>query len=134
MRGLTPQARQRISKFIERGTIAKKVKKLMGYKCLVCKALENEPLSFQKNNGELYIETHHVEPVSNLKKGALSLSNLLTLCANHHRQMHYGKVERIDNEENEYFLFNIDGKEIKIEKINIENLMKQNSKQENIEG
>ena len=121
MSGLTPKVKQRISNFIERGTIAFKVKKLMEYKCLICKALkvEDEFSSFQKNDGKRYVETHHVEPVSNLKTGALGLSNLLTVCANHHRQLHYGKVERLDNDENEYFLFKIDDKELKVDKIKI---------------
>ncbi len=71
------------------------------------------PINFMKTNNIPYIETHHVNEVSNLEKGSLGISNLITLCANHHRQMHYGNV-LLRESENTHFLFNIDGKEIKI--------------------
>ena len=52
------------------------------------------------------------------KQGSLSIANLLTVCANHHRQMHYGKVEIIEDR-NECFIFKFDGKILKINKIKI---------------
>ncbi|AMM52443.1 hypothetical protein TH61_16335 [Rufibacter sp. DG15C] len=114
----TPEVRQRIASFIERGAISSKVKKLTGYKCLICDSLKENPYSFKKPNGDFYIETHHVEQVSTLNKGVLGINNLITVCANHHRQLHYGDsllVERTATS----FKFKIDGKTIKIDAIKI---------------
>ena len=48
----------------------------------------NNP-GFQSINGYIYLETHHVVPLS--EKGADDESNIVALCANDHRQAHYGK-------------------------------------------
>jgi|GEM_PF-2562336 len=111
-----PEVKERVSRYIERGTIAQKYKKEMGFKCQVCEAMGLHPYSFKKPNGDYYIETHHVIPVSALKAGSLSTSNLITVCANHHRQIHYGNVELIGNTD-EYFVYTFDGKNIKINKL-----------------
>ena len=116
MQNKPPEIKQRISSFIERGAISNKVKKLTNYKCLICEAIGENPYSFKKTNGINYIETHHVEPVSTLKKGVLGIGNLITVCANHHRQMHYGNAELIRENET-VFEFKIDGKQIIIKKI-----------------
>lgn len=118
MKNQPPETKQRISSYIERGSIANKVKEITGYKCLVCEALGESPFSFFKKNGKYYVETHHVEQVSTLKKGVLSVSNLMTVCANHHRQLHYGQSEIISQTE-KYFTFKIDKKTIRVPKINI---------------
>lgn len=116
MKAQKPEIKERISNFIERGAISKKVKKLNNYRCSLCEALGNLTNSFIKQNDEFYIETHHVEPVSKIKMGVLSITNLITVCANHHRQLHYGKVELIENSE-KHFVFIIDGKKIFIDKL-----------------
>lgn len=113
-----PEIKQRISSYIERGAISNKVKKLNKFRCSVCEAIGNSTNSFIKPNGDMYIETHHVEPVSTAIAGVLSINNLMTVCANHHRQMHYGKVELIENTD-EHFCFIIDDKKINIKKISI---------------
>jgi len=51
---------------------------------------------FKKKNGELYVEAHHVMPVSKSKSDRFPASNVLTLCANHHREVHFGCVENFD--------------------------------------
>src|SRR5690606_19022505 len=103
-RDAVPEVKERVSRYIERGTIAQKYKRKTGYKCQICEAMGLNPYSFKKTNGEYYIETHHVNPVSKLKAGSLSTINLITVCANHHRQLHYGNVEIKENT-NEFFLF-----------------------------
>lgn len=118
MKNQLPEIKQRISNYIERGAISNKVKKLNNYQCSICEALGNHTTSFLKPNGVTYIETHHVEPVSTAKKGILSITNLVTVCANHHRQLHYGNVELVENSEN-HFTFIIDDQKIKIEKISL---------------
>jgi hypothetical protein len=111
----SPQVKEVISRQIERGKISSAVKKFYEYKCKVCEALGQIPLSFQKTNGEYYIETHHLIPVANLTQGSLGISNLITVCANHHRQFHYGNIEIIDNT-NDKLTINIDGQTITTEK------------------
>ena len=118
MKKQSPELKQRISSFIERGLIANKVKKLTNFKCLVCEAQNKNPHSFIKTNGEFYVETHHVEPVSTLKIGVLGIANLITVCANHHRQLHYGNSIILKNTEN-HFKIKIDEEIITIKKINI---------------
>jgi hypothetical protein len=50
-----------------------------------------------------------------MSEGSLSPDNLITVCANHHRQLHYGDVKLIEN--NSKFIFVIDGKYVEIPKI-----------------
>lgn len=115
----TPEVQKIIALKIERGTIAHKVKALTHYKCLVCEQLDMHPYGFKKKNSdEPYIESHHVTPVSLRKQGSLSVTNIITLCANHHRLMHYGNAELL--EENEIsFVFKIEGKKVEIQKVKI---------------
>lgn len=116
MKAQQPEIKQRISNFIERGAVATKVKKLNNYRCSVCEALGNKTNSFVKQNGDKYIETHHVEPVSTIKTGVLSITNLMTVCANHHRQLHFGNVELAENSDRQ-FVFYIDNRKVEIDKI-----------------
>jgi predicted restriction endonuclease len=62
--------------------------------------------------GNSYVEAPHVMPVSKKQIGSLSASNVLTLCANHHREVHFGCVETSIND-SEFDLV-IDGKGIQI--------------------
>ena len=80
----------------------------------------NESLFFYKPNGVKYIETHHVEPVSERKKGTLGISNLITVCANHHRQLHYGNSKVLGDKYGK-FKFEIDNEIIEVKKITIAN-------------
>lgn len=116
MKNKKPEIKQRVSSYIERGAIANRIKSLTGGKCLVCEALGQPVFSFFKSNGDYYVETHHVEQVSTIKMGVLSITNLITVCANHHRQLHYGKVTLI-NQTDKYFIFQIDEKEVQVKKI-----------------
>lgn len=92
-RDASPEVKERQSRYIERGPVGAKVKKLNAFKCQICDALGHHPHAFLKPNGEPYVEAHHVMPVSKLEKGSLHAANIMTLCANHHRQLHFGGVE-----------------------------------------
>lgn len=118
MKKLKPEVKQRVSSFIERGRIASEVKKLTNFKCLICEALGENPLGFKKANGERYIETHHVEQVSTMKKGVFSINNLITVCANHHRQLHYGD-STIMRQTERHFTFRIDDQLVEVSKIKL---------------
>lgn len=111
----SPLVEEIISKRIERGMIASKIKEVYDYKCKICEALGKYPYSFKKTNGKFYIETHHIIHVAKLEQGSLGVSNLITVCANHHRQFHYGNVEVIENT-NERLVVRIDEQEITIRK------------------
>jgi hypothetical protein len=102
-----PAVRERVSKTIERGPIGAMLKKANGYRCQLCDALGKDSLGFLKPNGERYVEAHHATPVSAMEVGSLSATNIMILCANHHRQMHYGGViiERTATE----FVLTMDG-------------------------
>jgi len=118
MKDMIPEVKKRISKYIERGSIANKVKMHTGYKCQICEAKSLDPYMFEKPNGINYIETHHVEPVSERKKGSLGISNLITVCANHHRQLHYGNTKVLSDKYG-IFKFEIDGEIIEVKKLTI---------------
>jgi 5-methylcytosine-specific restriction protein A len=44
---------------------------------------------FQMADGNIYLETHHIVPLS--EGGKDFVTNVSALCANHHRQAHHGK-------------------------------------------
>ena len=125
----TPEVITALVNRIERGEIANEIKNLYGHKCLMCESLELDPFSFQKKNSDklkgskkYYVETHHIVPVSLLKKGSLGIENMITLCPNHHRQFHFGDVEIQKNTSKKLELI-VDGKtKVRIEK-KIEHLL-----------
>lgn len=53
-------------------------------KCQWCKRR-----GFEMTNGDLYLETHHIIPLS--EKGEDREENIVVLCPNHHREAHHGK-------------------------------------------
>ena len=112
-----PEAKERLSQTIERGQIGGMLKRATGFKCQVCAALGRDPLGFVKKNGERYVEAHHVMPVSKREVGSLSASNVMTLCANHHRQMHYGNIDVVITSDS--FEFVIDGTPVKIPRLSL---------------
>jgi len=112
----TPEKRKRYIEVLERGNISNKVKKDSGYKCQICEVLGLDPLGFKKKNSdEYYVEAHHVTPVASQKKGILHPRNLICVCANHHRQIHYGNVELLKSEEDK-FIFKIEEKIIEVKR------------------
>lgn len=45
-------------------------------------------LGFELNGGRHYLETHHI--ISLASEGSDTIDNVIALCANHHRQAHFG--------------------------------------------
>lgn len=120
----TPEKKERISTCIERGAIANMVKKLTGYRCLVCDALGLNPIGFlKKETRQPYVEAHHVVPVAKQEIGSLSATNIITVCANHHRQFHYGRVKDLAHS-TDTFQFDFDGSIIAIKKIMVQEPLK----------
>lgn len=54
-------------------------------KCELCNTK-----GFEFPDGRIYLETHHIVPLCD--GGPDSVSNVAALCANHHREAHYGKA------------------------------------------
>jgi hypothetical protein len=98
-----PEVIERISKTIERGSVGAQLKRANGFRCQICDALGNDAVGFIKRDGEPYVEAHHATPVSAMEIGSLSATNIMILCANHHRQMHYGNVS-IQRTQTEFIL------------------------------
>jgi hypothetical protein len=88
----SPMVRDIVSKRFERGRVGEQVKRANGYKCQICEKLDLAPLGFLKKDGEHYVEAHHVVPVSSQQIGAGAHRNVISVCANHHRQLHFGSV------------------------------------------
>jgi len=93
---LDPKRRERVSQVIERGSIGEKVKVARGHRCQLCECQGQSPIAFFKAGGTPYAEAHHVRPVSLLLAGLLSPLNIMVLCPNHHRQVHYGDFEVLE--------------------------------------
>jgi predicted RNA-binding protein with PUA-like domain len=100
-----PIVRERISRQYERGPVGSLVKKANGYRCQLCEALGVPWTNFLKPDGSRYIEAHHVALVSTKSAGVLSPSNVITVCPNHHRQLHYGCAAVEDHEDEFQFAF-----------------------------
>ncbi|MBR0642920.1 EVE domain-containing protein [Plastoroseomonas hellenica] len=111
----SPEVQDRISRVIERGPVGAWAKRISGHRCQVCAALGCEAVGFSKRNGEPYVEAHHVMPVSRREVGSLALSNVITVCANHHRQLHYGEVTVAIGERQ--FEIELDGRRLAVERL-----------------
>ena len=106
-RHAAPIVRERLSRYVERGQIGAMVKSANLYSCQICRALGRDWDGFFKPDGPPYVEAHHVVPVATLDDDVLSARNVITVCPNHHRQLHFGGVQSIDL--GEEFEFGIPG-------------------------
>lgn len=82
-----PKISIRNVKRYERSRIGQALKALYEGRCQIC------GYTFLKRDGTNYAEVHHLEALS--EGGWEDPKNMLVVCANHHRQLHYAKVERI---------------------------------------
>jgi 5-methylcytosine-specific restriction enzyme A len=48
---------------------------------------------FLSENGRLYLETHHIVPLS--ERGLDKVKNMAALCPNHHREAHFGQRSKL---------------------------------------
>ncbi len=96
----SPETRPKlIEAHTDRGSsVTKALKSLLGAKCQVCHAC-----GFEKNNGEMYIEAHHITEVAACEINSLCSENIILVCPNCHREIHYGKnVKIVDRGESLY--------------------------------
>jgi 5-methylcytosine-specific restriction protein A len=71
--------------------VRKKVLSRANGKCEWC-----ETPGFVTSDGKIYLETHHIIPLS--ENGLDRVSNVVALCANHHREAHHGKNKAVVRE------------------------------------
>jgi len=77
-----------ITYFKRNREITKQLKELYNNKCQIC------DFTFKKDNGENYSETHHVIPLG--ENGDDDIKNLIVVCPNCHKKLHYAKKEKYD--------------------------------------
>lgn len=75
------------SRFDRSPEVRERVLKRANGKCEWC-----EQPGFPTADGGVYLETHHVTPLS--EDGPDVVSNVVALCPNHHREAHYGKDKK----------------------------------------
>tara|TARA_R110002074_G_scaffold374505_1_gene550808 strand:+ start:261 stop:1346 length:1086 start_codon:yes stop_codon:yes gene_type:complete len=97
----------------ERSQAGNNVKKYNGFKCQVCEALGQNPISFLKRDGQPYVEAHHINPLG--EGGDDTENNIVSICANHHRQIHLGDVS-IPKILEDKFIIIMDGKELSLKR------------------
>ena len=111
----SPVKKERLVKKVERGGTGDWMKDYRKHKCQICEKLGTNPEGFKTRKGIPYTEAHHVDQVGT--GGSLGLENIIVVCANHHRQMHYGNVEILQTASgNSEFIFRIDGGEIRVDR------------------
>lgn len=87
-KAVAPKKRKIISEQISRpGSITDHIKKLLDYTCQIC----NEQ-GFIQINGTRYIEAHHINELHKLIPGSYCSDNIVILCANCHRKIHFAEV------------------------------------------
>lgn len=85
----TPEVRRKLLDSLHRpSSVSRIVKRLYGTTCAICRRE-----GFIKKDGTRYAEVHHVEEVSTKSPGVLGSQNIIVVCANCHRKLHYANVE-----------------------------------------
>jgi predicted restriction endonuclease len=110
----SPQAKVQLSRRIERGAVGDKVKLANRYRCQICVELELPPIAFFKPDGTPYAEAHHIILVASLLPGALGPENVICVCPNHHRELHYGNASVVDSQT--HFIVTISDRTVRIAK------------------
>lgn len=103
----------------ERGAEGRRAKIQAGHECLLCRAMGRPSIAFHRPDGVPYVEAHHVIPVSKGTAGTLSPKNIVTVCANHHRQLHYGGIAE-PKDCGDSFTFAFPGGPISVPKLKID--------------
>lgn len=113
-----PEKRNKtIQSYLDRGvSVTNALKSLLGAKCQVCGWA-----GFKKKSGESYIEAHHITQLSEAKKGSLCTDNVVLLCPNCHREMHYGHDFTV-SESADYIEINLSNSNARIRKNTLKNL------------
>ena len=94
-RSLAPKERnQKLQIYLDRGSaVTKSLKAILGAKCQICgwKGFQKRGVKAVKS-GDCFIEAHHLTQVSEKSTGSLCTDNILLVCPNCHREIHYGNT------------------------------------------
>ena len=94
MQNIEPRRRKRIASAIARNKkVSDLIKREARYICSICNCQ-----GFEKENGELYAEAHHIEELSKTLKDIPS--NIMCVCPTCHRVIHYGNKKSFATREN----------------------------------
>ncbi len=93
--GLRPEARARkIASHLDRGSsVTYALKQLLGSKCQICGWK-----GFKKQDNSTFIEAHHLIQISERCVDSLCTENIILVCPNCHREIHYGDNVEINEE------------------------------------
>lgn len=87
-RRVEPRKQKRISEYIARpNAITDYLKKYRNFTCQFC-----GEMGFVQKNGTRYVEAHHIIEIHELLAGSLCSDNIVVVCANCHRKLHYAEV------------------------------------------
>lgn len=95
--GLIPSMRaKKIANHLDRGdSIVKALKQLLGSRCQIC-GWEG----FRKQDDSEFIEAHHLVQISERHADSLCTENIILVCPNCHREIHYGEMVQIREDGN----------------------------------
>lgn len=93
--GFKPELRaKRIVSHLDRGdSVVRALKQLLGSNCQVCSWS-----GFRKKDDSEFIEAHHLVQISERHADSLCTENIVLLCPNCHREIHYGVDVEIKDE------------------------------------
>ena len=120
LKGLPPkELSAKAQTYLDRGSaVTTALKKILGSKCQICDWQGFTKKQTKKNSGpENFIEAHHLTQISEQKSGSLCTENILLVCPNCHREIHYGSK----------FSFTSDSENIYIKLSNIDKTIRRNS-------
>lgn len=81
----------RAQAFIDRGSsVTSALKKLLGAKCQICEWEGFVKKKSKNDKNESFIEAHHITQISDKQSGSLCTDNIILVCPNCHREIHYG--------------------------------------------
>lgn len=96
-----PQKREKlVNAHIDRGqSIINALKRILGAVCQICGTE-----GFEKRDGDRYIEAHHLTQLARSTSNSLCSDNIILLCPNCHRQIHYGKEVILEDRGNQIYI------------------------------
>jgi 5-methylcytosine-specific restriction endonuclease McrA len=120
---LEPETRnRRIAMHLDRGvSVTKSLKKLLGSECQICRWG-----GFLQSDGSNYIEAHHLVQISAGHAASLCTENVILVCPNCHRELHYGKNVEVRSDGN-FNIVRLSGVTTRIQKNTIEYLESQHA-------
>lgn len=81
----------RAQAYLDRGSsVTSALKKLLGAKCQICEWEGFVKKKSKNDKNESFIEAHHITQISDKQSGSLCTDNIILVCPNCHREIHYG--------------------------------------------